>query len=131
MFRLLQGGAAAHAARRVDHQHQLDQRRPAQAHAAALRHDQGAIANFTAGLAQLLGDRGIRVNAVAPGPIWTPLIPSTMPPEQVEEFGKNTPLGRAGPARARCAPAYVLLASDEASYISGAIIPVTGGKPVM
>ena len=56
----------------------------------------GAIANFTAGLAQLLGDRGIRVNAVAPGPIWTPLIPSTMPQEQVAEFGKNTPLGRPG-----------------------------------
>ena len=90
----------------------------------------GAIANFTAGLAQLLGDRGIRVNAVAPGPIWTPLIPSTMPPEQVEEFGKNTPLGRAGEPK-ECAPAYVLLASDEASYISGAILPVTGGKPIL
>jgi NAD(P)-dependent dehydrogenase (short-subunit alcohol dehydrogenase family) len=90
----------------------------------------GAIANFTAGLAQLLGDRGIRVNAVAPGPIWTPLIPSTMPPEQVEEFGKNTPLGRAGEPK-ECAPVYVLLASDEASYISGAIIPVTGGKPIL
>jgi NAD(P)-dependent dehydrogenase (short-subunit alcohol dehydrogenase family) len=90
----------------------------------------GAIANFTAGLAQMLGDRGIRVNAIAPGPIWTPLIPSTMPPEQVEEFGKNTPLGRAGEPK-ECAPAYVLLASDEASYISGAILPVTGGKPIL
>jgi NAD(P)-dependent dehydrogenase (short-subunit alcohol dehydrogenase family) len=90
----------------------------------------GAIANFTAGLAQLLGDRGIRVNAVAPGPIWTPLIPSTMPPEQVEEFGKNTPLGRMGEPK-ECAPVYVLLASDEASYISGAVIPVTGGKPIL
>lgn len=90
----------------------------------------GAIANFTAGLAQLLGERGIRVNAVAPGPIWTPLIPSTMPPEQVEEFGKNTPLGRAGEPK-EVAPAYVLLASDEASYISGALIPVTGGKPIL
>jgi len=90
----------------------------------------GAIANFTAGLAQLLGDRGIRVNSVAPGPIWTPLIPSTMPPEQVEEFGKNTPLGRPGQPR-EVAPAYVLLASDEARYISGAIIPVTGGKPIL
>jgi len=85
----------------------------------------GAIANFTAGLAQMLGERGIRVNAVAPGPIWTPLIPSTMPPEQVEEFGKSTPLGRAGEPK-EVAPAYVLLASDEASYISGAVIPVTG-----
>ncbi|MEV7630019.1 glucose 1-dehydrogenase [Actinoplanes sp. NPDC089786] len=90
----------------------------------------GAIANFTAGLAQLLGDRGIRVNAVAPGPIWTPLIPSTMPPEQVAEFGKNTPLGRAGEPK-ECAPVYVLLASDEASYISGAVVPVTGGKPIL
>ena len=90
----------------------------------------GAIANFTAGLAQMLGERGIRVNSVAPGPIWTPLIPSTMPPEQVEEFGKNTPLGRPGQPK-EVAPAYVLLASDEASYISGAMIPVTGGKPIL
>ncbi|MDG4824572.1 glucose 1-dehydrogenase [Asanoa sp. WMMD1127] len=90
----------------------------------------GAIANFTAGLAQMLGDRGIRVNAVAPGPIWTPLIPSTMPPEQVEEFGKNTPLGRPGQPK-EVAPAYVLLASDEGSYISGAVVPVTGGKPIL
>jgi hypothetical protein len=90
----------------------------------------GAIANFTAGLAQLLGERGIRVNAVAPGPIWTPLIPSTMPPEQVAEFGKNTPLGRPGQPK-ELAPVYVLLASDEASYISGAVIPVTGGKPIL
>ncbi|RSM69451.1 NAD(P)-dependent oxidoreductase [Actinoplanes sp. ATCC 53533] len=90
----------------------------------------GAIANFTAGLAQMLGDRGIRVNAVAPGPIWTPLIPSTMPPEQVAEFGRNTPLGRPGEPK-EVAPVYVLLASDEASYISGAIIPVTGGKPIL
>ncbi|WP_352244515.1 glucose 1-dehydrogenase [Actinoplanes sp. NBRC 103695] len=90
----------------------------------------GAIANFTAGLAQMLGDRGIRVNAVAPGPIWTPLIPSTMPPDHVEEFGRNTPLGRPGEPK-ECAPVYVLLASDEASYISGAIVPVTGGKPIL
>ncbi|MEV6846997.1 SDR family oxidoreductase [Actinoplanes sp. NPDC051411] len=90
----------------------------------------GAIANFTAGLAQLLGDRGIRANAVAPGPIWTPLIPSTMPPEQVAEFGKNTPLGRPGQPK-ELAPVYVMLASDEASYISGAVIPVTGGKPIL
>ena len=90
----------------------------------------GAIANFTAGLAQMLGDRGIRVNAVAPGPIWTPLIPSTMPPEQVAEFGKDTPLGRPGEPK-EVAPVYVLLASDEGSYISGAVVPVTGGKPIL
>ncbi|MEJ3742592.1 glucose 1-dehydrogenase [Actinomycetes bacterium KLBMP 9797] len=90
----------------------------------------GAIANFTAGLAQMLGERGIRVNAVAPGPIWTPLIPSTMPPNHVAEFGKNTPLGRPGQPK-EVAPAYVLLASDEASYISGAVVPVTGGKPIL
>ena len=86
----------------------------------------GAIANFTAGLAQLLGERGIRVNAVAPGPIWTPLIPSTMPPDHVAEFGKNTPLGRPGEPK-EVAPAYVLLASDEASYIAGAELAVDGG----
>ena len=90
----------------------------------------GAIANFTAGLAQMLGERGIRVNSVAPGPIWTPLIPSTMPPEMVEQFGSDTPLGRAGQP-AELAPVYVLLASDEASYISGARVAVTGGRPIL
>ncbi len=87
----------------------------------------GAIANFTGGLSGLVADKGIRVNAVAPGPIWTPLIPSTMPPEKVESFGKNTPLGRAGQP-AELAAAYVFLASEGASYITGAIIPVTGGR---
>jgi NAD(P)-dependent dehydrogenase (short-subunit alcohol dehydrogenase family) len=90
----------------------------------------GAIANFTAGLAQMLADRGIRVNCVAPGPIWTPLIPSTMPEAAVETFGENTPLGRAGQP-AELAPAYVLLASDEASYMTGALVPVTGGRPML
>lgn len=89
-----------------------------------------AIANFTASLAQLLGDRGIRVNSVAPGPIWTPLIPATMPEEKVQTFGADTPLGRPGQP-AELAPAYVLLASDEGSYISGARIPVTGGRPIL
>jgi hypothetical protein len=89
-----------------------------------------AIANMCASLAQLLGPRGIRVNSVAPGPVWTPLIPSTMPEDKVESFGENTPLGR--PAQpAELAPVYVLLASDEASYISGARIPVTGGRPIL
>ena len=88
------------------------------------------IVGFTAGLAQLLGERGIRANSVAPGPIWTPLIPSTMPPEQVERFGQQVPLKRAGQP-AEVAPAYVLLASDEGSYISGARIAVTGGTPIL
>jgi NAD(P)-dependent dehydrogenase (short-subunit alcohol dehydrogenase family) len=90
----------------------------------------GAIANFTAGLAQLVAEKGIRVNCVAPGPIWTPLIPSTMGPDSVKSFGKNTPLGRAGQP-AELAPAYVLLASGEASYITGALLPVTGGRPML
>jgi NAD(P)-dependent dehydrogenase (short-subunit alcohol dehydrogenase family) len=90
----------------------------------------GAIANFTAGLAQLLAEKGIRVNCVAPGPIWTPLIPSTMAPDKVEHFGENTPLKRAGQP-AELAPAYVLLASDDGSYMSGAMIPVTGGRPML
>ena len=90
----------------------------------------GAIANFTAGLAQLLDRKGIRVNCVAPGPILTPLIPSTMPPEKVAHFGANTPLKRPGQP-AELAPAYVLLASEGGSYISGAMIPVTGGRPML
>ncbi|WP_309072494.1 glucose 1-dehydrogenase [Arthrobacter sp.] len=89
-----------------------------------------AIANFSASLAQMLGDKGIRVNSVAPGPIWTPLIPATMPPEKVEQFGDDTPLGRAGQP-AELAPAYVLLASDDGSYMSGARIAVTGGRPIL
>jgi NAD(P)-dependent dehydrogenase (short-subunit alcohol dehydrogenase family) len=89
-----------------------------------------AIANFTASLAQMLGEKGIRVNSVAPGPVWTPLIPSTMPPEAVEKFGSNTPLGRAGQP-VELAPVYVLLASDDGSYVSGARIAVTGGRPVL
>jgi NAD(P)-dependent dehydrogenase (short-subunit alcohol dehydrogenase family) len=88
----------------------------------------GAIQNFTGGLAQLLADKKIRVNCVAPGPVWTPLIPSTMPAEEVAQFGKETPLGR--PAQPKeLAPPYVMLATDEASYISGTTIAVTGGKP--
>ena len=90
----------------------------------------GAIHNFTAGLAQMLAERNIRVNAVAPGPVWTPLIPSTMPPEAVKTFGQQTPMGRAAQP-AELAPPYVLLASGEASYITGATIPVTGGTPFL
>jgi hypothetical protein len=90
----------------------------------------GAIQNFTGGLAQLLADKGIRANCVAPGPIWTPLIPSTMPPEKVEKFGEQVPMKRPGQP-AELAAAYVMLASDEASYISGATIAVTGGAPII
>ncbi|WP_421939938.1 SDR family oxidoreductase [Pedobacter sp.] len=87
----------------------------------------GAIQNFTANLSQILlsQGKGIRVNAVAPGPIWTPLIPSTMP--DPENFGKDTPMGRPGQP-VEVAPAYVFLASDDASYISGATLPITGGR---
>jgi NAD(P)-dependent dehydrogenase (short-subunit alcohol dehydrogenase family) len=89
-----------------------------------------AIANFCASLAQMYGEKGIRVNSVAPGPIWTPLIPATMPEEKVESFGQQAPLGRAGQP-AELAPVYVLLASDAGSYISGARIAVTGGNPIL
>jgi hypothetical protein len=88
------------------------------------------IANFTGSLAQMLAEKGIRANSVAPGPIWTPLIPATMPPEKVGSFGEQVPMGRAGQP-AEVAPVYVLLAGDEASYISGARIAVTGGKPIL
>jgi len=90
----------------------------------------GAIANFTAGLGQMLGPKNIRVNSVAPGPIWTPLIVSTMTEESVQNFGANTPLGRPGQP-VEVAPIYVLLASDEASYITGQRYGVTGGKPIL
>jgi len=89
-----------------------------------------AIVNFSSALAGLVGERGIRVNSVAPGPIWTPLIPATMPPDAVEGFGQETPLGRPGQP-AEVAPVYVLLASDAASYVSGACVPVTGGLPMI
>ncbi|HEY0507898.1 MAG TPA: SDR family oxidoreductase [Blastococcus sp.] len=88
------------------------------------------IANFTGSLAQMLAEKGIRANSVAPGPIWTPLIPATMPPEKVDSFGQQVPIGRPGQP-AELAPVYVLLAGDEASYVSGARIAVTGGKPIL
>jgi NAD(P)-dependent dehydrogenase (short-subunit alcohol dehydrogenase family) len=91
----------------------------------------GAILTFTKALAQDPGvlERGLRVNGVAPGPIWTPLIPSTMPAEKAAKFGENTPLGRAGQP-AELAPIYVFLASQESSYITGEVIGVTGGRPL-
>ena len=90
----------------------------------------GAIQNFTAGLAQLLADEGIRANAVAPGPIWTPLIPSTMPEDAVKQFGQNVPMKRPGQP-AELATAYVMLDDPLSSYVSGATIAVTGGKPIL
>jgi NAD(P)-dependent dehydrogenase (short-subunit alcohol dehydrogenase family) len=87
------------------------------------------IANFTRGLAAMVAEQGIRVNSVAPGPIWTPLIPATMPEEKVESFGTQTPLGRAGQP-AEVATAFVFLASAESSYVTGEVLAVTGGGPV-
>jgi NAD(P)-dependent dehydrogenase (short-subunit alcohol dehydrogenase family) len=89
----------------------------------------GAILTFTKGLAQEAIKRGVRVNAVAPGPVWTPLIASTMPPEQVKQFGQNSPSERPGQP-AELAPLYVFLASQESSYVVGEVIGATGGKPL-
>ncbi|MEO6085475.1 MAG: SDR family oxidoreductase [Umezawaea sp.] len=88
-----------------------------------------AIVNFTKGLAATVVDRGIRVNSVAPGPVWTPLIPATMPEDEVESFGEQSPMGR--PAQpAELAPLYVFLASEESGYITGEVVGVTGGSPI-
>jgi NAD(P)-dependent dehydrogenase (short-subunit alcohol dehydrogenase family) len=89
----------------------------------------GAIVTFTKALSDMAIEKGVRVNAVAPGPVWTPLIPSTMPKEKVKEFGKNTPIGRAGQP-SELAPAFVFLASQDSTYITGEVLGVTGGRPV-
>jgi NAD(P)-dependent dehydrogenase (short-subunit alcohol dehydrogenase family) len=90
----------------------------------------GAIQNFTGGLAQLLAEKGIRANTVAPGPVWTPLIPASMPAEKVAHFGEQYPMKR--PAQpVECAPVFVMLAEDGASYVSGSTVAITGGKPVI
>ncbi|MBW9090778.1 SDR family oxidoreductase [Rhizobium wenxiniae] len=99
-------------------------------HLLAYATTKGAIQNFTAGLAQMLAEKGIRANSVAPGPIWTPLIPSTMPDENVKNFGKQVPMQRPGQP-AELATAYVMLADPLSSYVSGATIAVTGGKPII
>jgi NAD(P)-dependent dehydrogenase (short-subunit alcohol dehydrogenase family) len=89
----------------------------------------GAIVTFSKALAQEGAEKGIRVNVVAPGPVWTPLIPATMPEEKAQQFGQDSPLGR--PAQpAELAPIFVFLASDESSYITGEVVGVTGGKPL-
>ena len=89
----------------------------------------GAIVAFTRSLSQSLAEQNIRVNAVAPGPIWTPLIPATFPPEKVESFGKDVPLGRPGQPE-EVSPAYVFLASDDASYMTGQVLHPNGGTVV-
>ncbi len=89
----------------------------------------GAIVTFTKALSEMAIKKGVRVNAVAPGPIWTPLIPATMPKKRVKEFGKDTPMGRAGQP-AELAPAFVYLASKDSTYVTGEVIGVTGGKPL-
>src|SRR3954470_11884366 len=89
----------------------------------------GAIVTFTKALSALAVKQGVRVNAVAPGPIWTPLIPSTMPGGKVQKFGADTPMGRAGQP-AELAPIFVFLASQDSSYITGEIIGATGGTPL-
>jgi NAD(P)-dependent dehydrogenase (short-subunit alcohol dehydrogenase family) len=89
----------------------------------------GAISTFTKGLAQELADRGIRVNAVAPGPIWTPLVTMSFPAEKNAQFGADTPLGRPGQP-GELAPLYVFLASDDSRYITGEVIGATGGRPL-
>jgi NAD(P)-dependent dehydrogenase (short-subunit alcohol dehydrogenase family) len=99
-------------------------------HLIAYAMTKAAIANFTASLAQMYAEKGIRANSVAPGPVWTPLIPATMDEDKVESFGQQVPMGRPGQP-AELAPVYVLLASDEASYVSGARVAVTGGKPIL
>ncbi len=88
-----------------------------------------AIRSFTVGLAQELAERGIRVNAVAPGATWTPLIPATLPPEKVRNFGGDSPMGRAAQP-VEMAGAFVFLASDEATYVTGETVAVTGGRPL-
>lgn len=89
----------------------------------------GAIVAFTRSLSQQLAERNIHVNAVAPGPVWTPLIPSSFPPEKVDKFGENVPLGRPGQPD-EIAPCYVLLASDDSSYMTGQVLHPNGGEVV-
>jgi NAD(P)-dependent dehydrogenase (short-subunit alcohol dehydrogenase family) len=89
----------------------------------------GAISTFTKGLAQEVAERGIRVNAVAPGPVWTPLVTMSFPAEKNAKFGADTPLGRPGQP-AELAPIYVFLAGEESRYISGEVVGATGGKPL-
>ena len=126
----MQGGGAAHAPRLRYRQHQLRHRQEGPPNLLAYSATKAAIANFTASLGQSLATRGIRVNCVAPGPIWTPLIPATMAPEQVERAGDDVPLQRIGQPR-ELAPVFVFLACDDSSYVTGAMYAVTGGTPML
>jgi NAD(P)-dependent dehydrogenase (short-subunit alcohol dehydrogenase family) len=121
--------AVQHATGRDDHQHGPEQAYEPSPSLLAYAATKAAIVNFSKNLGQLLIERGIRVNAVAPGPVWTPLIPATMPTEQVKSFGQQAPIGRAAQP-VELAPTYVFLASQESSYIAGETIAVTGGKPL-
>jgi NAD(P)-dependent dehydrogenase (short-subunit alcohol dehydrogenase family) len=112
------------------HQYRIDQSDAPNPSLLAYATTKGAIHNFTAGLAQMLAEKGIRANAVAPGPIWTPLIPSTLPEDAVANFGKQVPMQRRA-SRSELATAYVMLADPLSSYVSGATIAVTGGKPFL
>ena len=96
-------------------------------HLLAYATTKGAIVTFTKALAQLVIDQGIRVNAVAPGPVWTPLIPSSMPEDEVKNFGKKSSFSRPSQP-AELAPAYVYLASDDSTYVTGSVLDVTGGR---
>jgi NAD(P)-dependent dehydrogenase (short-subunit alcohol dehydrogenase family) len=126
----VRGGGPAHETGRDDHQHGLrEQAYEPSPSLLAYAATKAAIVNFSKNLGQLLIERGIRVNAVAPGPVWTPLIPATMPIEQVKSFGQQAPIGRAAQP-VELAPTYVFLASQESSYIAGETIAVTGGKPL-
>jgi NAD(P)-dependent dehydrogenase (short-subunit alcohol dehydrogenase family) len=118
MFHLCQAAVHKDAAGLDDRQHHLDPGRPAQPAAPALAATKGAISTFTKGLAQEVAERGIRVNAVAPGPIWTPLVVMSFPAEKNAEFGADTPLGRPGQP-GELAPIYVFLATEASQYISG------------
>jgi NAD(P)-dependent dehydrogenase (short-subunit alcohol dehydrogenase family) len=89
----------------------------------------GAIVAFTRSLSKALAEKGVRVNGVAPGPVWTPLIPASLPPDKVESFGKDEPMGRPGQPE-EIAPSYVFLASDDASYMTGQILHPNGGEVV-
>lgn len=111
---------------RLHHQYRLGAIEETHAQHPALRRDQGALANLTIGLAGVLAEKNIRVNAVLPGPIWTPFIPSGMDEESVENFGGQTPMGRPGQP-VELASAYVMLAADTASYTSGTLLTISGG----